>query len=490
MNHRPLATTRLCGALCLAGAGLLSACSLMPRYERPAAPVPATYPYGDGSADGGPDAGASAWQVFFSDDRLAKLISLALANNRDLRVALLNIEKSRAQYRIQDAATLPGLSVTGSQTVSRTPADLSTTGLTMTTRDNSVSLGFSSYELDFFGRVRSLDAQALETFLGTEAAQRSTQLSLLAEVANDYLGLAADNDQLELARGTYQSQAETLAMTQRQVGLGEASELTLNQIETTVQSARADVARYRRQAELDLNALNLLVGAPVPAALLPVGVADAFAPLSERANMAVGLPSALLERRPDVIEAEHQLKAANANIGAARAAFFPNISLTASAGTASSDLGHLFSSGQGAWSFMPQISLPIFDNGSNRANLDIAKASRDIAVAQYEKAVQVAFKDVADALAQRSTLTEQLGAQRALVAAARSSFQLSSVRYNKGIDSYLAVLDAQRTLYSAESALISDELSQATNVVTMYKALGGGWAAEDRDHVQANARQR
>jgi multidrug efflux system outer membrane protein len=479
MNRQPLSATRLCGMLCVAGSSLLGACTLMPHYERPAAPVPSEFPYDSGSPAIGPDVGAAGWQAFFSDERLRQLIALALANNRDLRVALLNIEKSRAEYRIQDASTLPSLSATGSQTVSRTPADLSVTGRTMTTRDDAANVGFSSYELDFFGRVRSLNAQALETFLGTEAAHRSTQLSLVAEVANDYLTLAADNDQLDLARRTCQSQAETLVMTRRQVELGVASELTLNQVETTVQSARADVARYTRQAELDLNALNLLVGAPAPAALLPVGVAGAFAPLSERANMAAGLPSALLERRPDVIEAEHQLKAANANIGAARAAFFPSISLTASAGTASSDLGHLFSSGQGAWSFMPQITLPIFDNGSNRANLDMAKASRDIAVAQYEKAVQVAFKDVADTLAQRSTLTEQLSAQRALVAAANSSFHLSSVRYNKGIDSYLTVLDAQRTLYSAQSTLISDELSQASNVVTMYKALGGGWAASD-----------
>lgn len=488
MNRLAFSPTKLCGMLCLAGINLLSACTLMPRYERPVAPVPSTFPDFGAAADVGADVGAVSWRTFFSDERLSELISLALANNRDLRVALLNIEKSRAEYRIQDANSLPSLSATASQTVSRSPADLSVTGRATTTRDYAANLGFSAYELDFFGRVRSLNSQALETFLGTEAARRSTQISLVAEVANDYLTLAADHDQLDLARRTYQSQAETLAMTQRQVELGAASELTLNQIETTVQSARADVARYTRQAELDLNALSLLVGAPVPVALLPAGVASVVSPLSERASMSAGLPSALLERRPDVIEAEHQLKAANANIGAARADFFPRISLTASAGTASSDLGHLFSSGQGAWSFMPQISLPIFDNGSNRANLDMAKASRDIAVAQYEKSIQVAFKEVADTLAQRATLTEQLSAQRALVAAATSSFNLSSVRYRKGIDSYLTVLDAQRTLYAAQATLISDELSQGSNVVNMYKALGGGWAASDAESNSATER--
>ena len=469
------------GLLCLALGALTSGCTLMPHYERPAAPIAATFPdYGDPGFTT-PMAGDVGWQDFFADERLRSLIALALANNRDLRVASLNIAKSRAQYRIQEADLLPSLSADASDSINRSPADMSGIGRSVTTRQYSANVGFASYELDLFGRIRSLDAQALENFLATAAARRSTQISLVAEVAHDDLTLAADRDQLALARQTWRSQSESLALTRRSVELGAGSNLTLNQIETSVQSARVDIARYTRQVELDLNALTLVVGAQVPDTLLPQGLASALAPLNARAALSAGLPSALLERRPDVIEAEHQLRAANANIGAARADFFPKISLTASAGTASSDLGRLFSSGQGAWSFIPQVSLPIFDGGANRANLDMANASRDIAVAQYEKAVQVAFREVADALAERSTLTEQIAAQRALVAAASATFELSTVRYQKGVDSYLSVLDSQRTLYAAQAELISEQLSQAANIVTVYKTLGGGWSAGSAD---------
>ena len=477
---RPTRFGKALGALaCL---GVFSACTLMPHYERPISPAPASFPdYGGGAPVGSVDASAVSWQEFFVDERLRRLIALALENNRDLKIASLNIVKARAQYRIQEADLLPKLSANATQSVNRSPADLSATGRAATTRQYSANLGLSSYELDLFGRIRSLDAQALEKFLATEAARRSTQISLVAEVAQDYLTMAADRDQLELARRTWQSQNETLSLTRRQVELGMGSSLTLNQVETSVQSSRADIAHYARQTELDRNALTLLVGAAVPDSLLPEGLATALAPLMERGALPAGLPSALMERRPDLIEAEHELRAANADIGAARADFFPRISLTASAGTASADLGRLFSGGQGAWSFMPQISLPIFDGGSTRANLDIAKASKDVAVAQYEKAIQVAFREVADALAERSTLTEQVQAQRALVAAASASFDLSTVRYQKGIDSYLSVLDSQRALYAAQKALISEELAQIANVVSVYKVLGGGWSESAGD---------
>jgi len=463
-------------SLTLAWAVALGGCSLMPAYERPAAPVPAAYPQSS-AADISANAAAAdiGWRDFFADERLRQIIAMALANNRDLRVAVLNIEKSRAQYRIQDAALFPSVTAGGSASTSRSPADLSQTGQAAISRQYSADIGFSAYELDLFGRVRSLNAQALQSFFATEEARRSTHISLVAEVASDYLTLAADQERLQLARSTLQSQSDSYGLTRRSYEVGAASALTLRQAQTSVESARVDVARYTSQVAQDRNALALVVGAEVPAELLPTSLADALNALGGRSDVPAGLPSALLQRRPDVLQAEHTLQAASANIGAARAAFYPSISLTATAGTGSSDLSRLFKGGQGTWSFIPQISLPIFDGGSNKANLDSATISRDISVAQYEKAIQTAFREVADALAQRGTLGQQLEAQQALVDATSESYKLSDARFKRGVDSYLNVLDSQRSLYSAQQTLISTQLSRVSNLVTLYKVLGGGW---------------
>lgn len=454
----------------LTAALLLAGCvNLAPTYERPAAPVPASYP--EAKADGSAVADL-AWRDFFGDARLRGLIELALANNRDLRVAVLNIEQARAQYRIQDAQTLPGVNASGSGTTARTPASLSGTGAALTSHQYSAALGISAYELDLFGRVRNLSEQALEQYLATEQARRSTQISLIAEVATAYLTWAADLERLALARDTLRSQSESYALTQRRFELGSASALTLRQLQTSVDSARVDVARYTGQVAQDRNALALLLGTPVPDALAPQALGNQLNALPE---LPAGLPSDLMLRRPDLLQSEHQLKAATANIGAARAAFYPRISLTASAGSSSADLSGLFKSGSGSWSFVPQISLPIFDAGGNRANLDSAVAARDIALTQYEKGIQTAFREVADALAQRGALGDQLEAQRSLVEASGEALKLSDARFSRGVDSYLDVLDAQRSWYSAQQTLIGTQLARLNNGVSLYRVLGGGW---------------
>lgn len=455
---------------------LLGGCTLMPDYHRPDAPIAARF-----AGDAGTNAATNAvadigWRDVFTDPALRQVIALALDNNRDLRVAVLNIETARAQYGVERAALFPTINAATSESASRTPADLSSTGRAVTTRSYTAALGFSAYELDLFGRVRSLKEQALQSFLSTVEARRSTQISLIAEVATAWLTLASDQDRLRLAQDTLESQNSTYQLTQRSHELGSASALTLRQARTSVESARVDVESYTAQVDQDRNALVLLVGAGVPASLLPQGLPDTrLAAGSPLATIPPGLPSDLLQRRPDILQAERDLRAANANIGAARAAFYPSISLTGNAGTSSARLAGLFKGGSGSWSFAPQISLPIFDGGANRANLDIATISRDIYVAQYEKAIQTAFREVSDALAQRNTLGRQLEAQEALVEASGDAFLLSRARFDSGVDSYLDVLDSQRTLYSAQKNLIGTQLSRWTNLVTFYKTLGGGW---------------
>ena len=457
----------------LALAIVLAGCSSMaPTYERPAAPVPAVFPTASASGQAAADID---WRDFFADTKLRSLIDLALANNRDLRVAVLNIAQARAQYRVQDAATWPTLNATGSGSASRTPASLSGTGQAVVGHQYSASIGTSAYELDLFGRVRSLNAQALESYLATAEVRRSTHISLVAEVASAYLTWSADLDRLALARQTLQSQSDTYGLTQRRFELGTDSALTLRQQQTSVESARVDVANYTAQVALDQNALALLLGTAVPVDLTPTGLATRVSALPD---LPANLPSDLLQRRPDILQAEHSLQAASYNIGAARAAFYPRISLTASAGSSSNDLAGLFKAGAGAWSFVPQITLPLFDGGANQANLDIATVTRDIRVAQYEKTIQTAFREVADALAQRSNLGDQLSAQQALVDATADSFQLSNARYQRGVDSYLDVMVTQRSLYAAQQGLIGTQLSRLSNEVTLYKVLGGGWSGE------------
>jgi multidrug efflux system outer membrane protein len=455
-------------------AATLGACSMIPAYERPAAPVPASFPQAAPAEASAAmqQAEAIAWRDYFADARLREVIALALQNNRDLRVAALNIERARAQYGIQRADLFPTITAGGGQSAQRVPGDLNSSGESVVSRQYSANLGFASYELDFFGRVRSLEEQALQVYLGTEEARRSAQISLVAEVANAWLRLAADRERLALARSTFETRQKSFELTQRSFDAGAVSALDLRQAETLLQTARADAARYAALVVQDENALALVVGAGVSAELLPQGLDAAIASV---AVLPAGVPSEVLTRRPDVVQAEYALRAANASIGAARAAFFPSITLTATVGTASASLDGLFESGSRAWSFMPQIRIPIFEAGRLQASLDVAEIQRDITIAQYEKAIQSAFREVADALADRATLAEQLDARRKLVEATQKSFELSEARYKGGVDSYLNLLDAQRSLYAAELELISVRLSDATNRVALYKALGGGW---------------
>jgi outer membrane protein, multidrug efflux system len=469
---------RMMKSLCLALVALLylAGCSTMaPKYSQPTAPVAATWPAGpaykaDAAKPSDPAAAEIKWRDFFVSEQLRKLMELALNNNRDLRVAALTIERSRAQYRIQRADLLPTIDANGSGSVQRIPADLSGSGQAMISRQFGLNLGLSSYELDFFGRVRSLKDQALEQFLATEQARHSVQISLVAEVAVTYLTLAADRERLRLADDTIASQQASYKLIKSRFEAGASSELDLRQAQTGVDTARVDIARFTSQAAQTENALALLVGSPIPGELLPNG----FSEVGTLKDFRAGLPSEVLQQRPDIMQAEQLLKAANANIGAARAAFFPRITLNTSIGTSSDQLMGLFSPGSAAWSFAPRITLPIFDYGRNSAGLTVAGIDRDIALAQYEKAIQSAFRDVADALAQRGTMGEQLEAQQSLAQATSESYRLSEARYRSGIDSYLNVLDSQRSSYSSQQGLIGIKLSRLINLVTLYKVFGGG----------------
>ncbi len=470
-------TIRLASLALTLAAILTSACTtLIPAYQRPVAPVPASFPQESAAAAAASAtdtaADSIAWRDYFADAQLRTLIALALENNRDLRVAALNIERARAQYGIQGADRFPSIGASGGQTAQRLPGELTSSGVATINRQYSATVGFSAYELDFFGRVRSLEEQALQTWLGTTEARRSAQISLVAEVADTWLRLAADRERLALSRRTFETREQSFELTRRSFDAGAVSALDLRQAEQLMLIARADVARFSAQVAQDQNALALVVGAPVSPTLLPEALGDAVSAVAE---LPAGLPSEVLVRRPDIVQAEYALRAANASIGAARAAFFPSITLTATAGTASSTLGGLFGGGSATWSFVPQIRIPIFEAGRLQASLDVAEIQRDINVAQYEKAIQGAFREVADALADRATIAEQLDARRKLVDATAEGFRLSEARYKGGVDSYLGVLDAQRTLYGAQLDLIGVRLSDASNRVALYKALGGGW---------------
>jgi outer membrane protein, multidrug efflux system len=453
---------------------LLPGCTMIPEYTRPEAPIAAGWPSGPAYKEtpvkeGAPLATDLQWRAFFKDEQLREIIETALQNNRDLRVASLNVERARALYRVQRAELLPTVNAAGTASKERVPGILSQAGQAATVELYNVNLGISSWEIDFFGRIRSLKDAALEQYLATEQARVSAQISLVAEVANTYLTLAADRENLKLARSTLAAQQATYETIRRRAEVGASSDLDLRQAQTRVDAARVDIARYTSQVALDENALTLLVGSSVPSGLLPAELGEVMA----LKDFTPGLPSEVLLRRPDILQAENLLKAANANIGAARAALFPRITLTTSIGTTSDQLSGLFKSDSNTWLFAPQVVVPIFDARTWSA-YDVANVDREISLTQYEKAIQVAFREVADALAQRGTLGDELEAQQSLVYASAESYRLSDARYARGIDNYLSVLDAQRSLYSAQQGLIAIRLARLTNLVTLYKVLGGG----------------
>ena len=458
----------------------LSACvNLAPDYERPAVPTPEAWPEGPAypkTAASRPDeimAADIAWRDFFLHEPLRQVIGMALENNRNLRIAALNIEKTRAMHQLQRSQLFPSVNAQGSGTHQRIPGDLSNTGEPMTTHVYAANVGVSAYEIDLFGRLRNLSEAAQEEYFATEEARRATQISLVAEVANMYLLLAADRERLQLAQATLSNQQNSYNLINRSFELGASSALDLRQAQISVETARVDVARYLNQVAVDENALDLLVGTSVPSGLR---AREAFDSITVLPNLLPSdIPSAVLLRRPDILQAEHRLKGANANIGAARANFFPSISLTGSVGSASTALSNLFKSGTGAWSFIPAITLPIFNAGANTARLEVAEADEQIAVASYERAIQSAFREISDALAGYGTIDEQLSAQRALEEASSESYRLTEARFKSGADSYFNVLVMQRGMYSAQQATIGVRLARQANLITLYKALGGGW---------------
>ncbi len=450
----------------------LTGCTLIPEYTRPEAPIPQDWPSGPAykNASPAPDAPLAAevqWRTFFADQRLQTIIAMALKNNRDLQVAALSVEKARAMYRVQRAELFPTVETGISARKER--VKISGTQGMVNLEEYSINLGISSWEIDFFGRIRSLKKRALEEYLASEQGRRSAEILLISEVANAYLTLAADRENLKLARSTLETQQAAYNLIRRRFEVGFAPELDLRQVQTRVDTARVDVARYTELTAQDENALHLLAGSPIPADLLPREL-SLVKPLPD---VSPGTSSEVLLRRPDILQAEHVLKAANANIGAARAAFFPRISLTSAIGTASGDLSGLFETGSFVWSYAPRIALPIFD-ARTRPALEATQVARKIALAQYERSIQIAFRETADALASRGTLGDRMAAQQSLVDATARTYQLSNARYEKGIDIYLNVLDAQRSLYAAQQGLIAIRLAKLANQVRLYAVLGGG----------------
>jgi multidrug efflux system outer membrane protein len=492
--------------LALLGASALAGCNLAPKYVRPEGAVPAALPQGGvypAAATDAPDVSKIGWQTFFTDDRLRKTIALGLENNRDLRVAAANVLQARAQYRIQRADLVPSTTVSGSGTYTNNIFGGASAGAgagagggagagagagtgggvgagaggaavgsnSSNLEFYSVNAGFSAFELDLFGRVRNLNRAALEQYFASEEAQRAARISLIAEIATAWATLGSDQDQLRISQETLKAFEQSLELTRAQFRIGVASELEARQAETSYQSARNDIAVLKTRVAQDKNALDLLVGTPVTADLLPQGLGNGDAALQV---LPAGLSSEVLLRRPDVLQAEHQLIAQNANIGAARAALFPRISLTATLGTISTALSGLFAGGSFTYTGAPSVSLPLFDGGRLRGNVDYARASQQAAVSTYEKTVQTAFREVADALAQRGTIDEQIAAQTARVGAANVALRISDARYRAGVESFLNTLDSQRSAYAAQQQLVTTRLTRISNLVELYRSLGGG----------------
>ena len=462
---------------------LTAGCTLAPKYTRPESPVRPKWPvgpsyiYAENAADApGHPVSSLDWRKFIPDEKLQKVIETALHNNRDLRVAALNVERAKAYYGIQRAELLPSVNAVGSWAKQHVPADLSSSGSSMTTERYDVNLGVAAWEIDLFGRIRSLKDKALEEYLATDEARRSAKLALMSAVAQAYTALAADREALQVAESTLKTQEAMYDLIKKRYDAGIASDIDLKRAQSQVDAAKGDVARYTQVVAQDENGLNLLAGSPVPQELLPKDLAA----LTPPKDISAGLSSEILLQRPDVLSAEHQLKAAYANIGAARAAFFPRIALTTFAGTASAELSGLFKSGSGVWSFAPQIVVPIFDARTWSA-YKVTQVEKEIAVAQYEKAIQTAFREVADTLAEKSMVGQRLAAQQSLVDSLAETYRLAELRYTKGIDSYLSVLDAQRTLYGAQQGFILLRLARINNLISLYKSLGGGQAHQRDD---------
>ncbi len=457
----------------LVSALMLTGCvSLAPDYERPEAPVAAAWP-ADAAMKNAEvlTNGLAAWSDFFTDERLVKLIHLALENNRDLRTAVYNVEKARAQYNVSRADLLPSIAAKGDETAShvdnRVPSE--------TTHTYSATAALASYELDFFGRVRNTNEQALQAYFQTEAAQRSAQMTVITDTAQTWLALGAAKSQLKLAEDTFKSQSETAQLIEKSYEAGASSLIDVQQIRQSVATATAARVQAERSVAQYRNALSLLVGASYDQALEPDGLATASV---NRVSAISNVPSDVLLQRPDIASAEAVLKSANANIGVARAAFFPRITLTGYYGTSSTDLSNLFDSGTKVWQFVPSISLPIFAGGANVANLKAAQAQQKAALSSYEGAIQKAFRDVSDALATEGTVEEELKAKKDLADAAGETYRLALERYKTGADSYLSVLDSQRTHFAAQQGLISAQLARSASLVTLYKAMGGGSVLE------------
>jgi outer membrane protein, multidrug efflux system len=473
-------------------AAVLAACTLMPHYERPQSPVADNWPADAAAASGTASPEVSldqiGWRDFFTDPRLQRLVEIALENNRNLRIAVLNVAASEAQFRVERGNLFPAISATGAGLAERLPANgalplggvagsggntqVSSGSAATTLHYYSAGIGFTNYELDLFGRQRSLTTQAFEQYLAQSESRRSTQISLVAEVATDYFAVLADEALMQLTRETLQNEIESYELTMAMYQRDTTTLLSLRQAESAVEAARANLAQYERQLAQDTHALALVLGQEIPADLPPPKDMNAEGLL---AQVPEGLPSNLLTHRPDILSAEHTLRAANANIGAARAAFFPSIQLTASGGTASNRLKNLFSAGSSTWSFAPTITLPIFTGGQNRANLDLAHIEKNVTIAQYELTIQTAFREVSDSLSARGTYIDQRRAQQALVAADADAYRLAEMRFRSGVDNYLATLDAQRSLYAAQQGLVTVRQAELANQVTLYKALGGGW---------------
>lgn len=451
----------------------LNGCAGASSYTRPEAAVPSRFPtdsaYGDPAASlgaGTPD--QLGWQGVFFDERLRQVIAMALRQNQDLRLAALNVERARAYYGVQRAELLPSVAVSGMGSKQRVPGDISGTGSSVVAEQYSVDLGIASWEIDLFGRIRRLKEKALQEYLATEQVRRGAQTALVSEVARVYYTLAADRQNLNLARSTFDAQERRHQMIRKQYDLGVATELDLSRSQAQMDAARGDVARYAQLTALDQNALDLLAGGTVPQELLPLDLQSVASP----ADISVGISSEVLLHRPDIMAAEHQLLAARALIGAARSAFFPRISLTTAIGSASTALSGLFDGGSDTWSFVPRLSIPVFDARVWTA-FRVSKATQEIALAQYQKAIQGAFREVADALAVRGTIDEQVSAQEAVVASAQRVYELSDKRYSEGLDGYLGVLDAQRSLYAAQQGLTSLHLARRANQVRFFAVLGG-----------------